>query len=80
MEADKVHDVLKLALARYLLVTGSIRALRDSKTIDLKAFLAALMPLDEEYLIMQDVAFEMAKEDLDKSVKNVVNKIEEGSK
>jgi hypothetical protein len=79
MDQQKFDDVLKLALARYLLVAGSIRALRDAKTIDLKAFLAALMPLDAEYEIMQDAAHELAKQDLDKSVKTVASSIE-GSK
>lgn len=75
MDQSKLDDVMKLALARYLLVTGSIRALRDAKTIDLRAFLAALMPLDEEYEIMQDAAHEMAKRDLDRSVKQVAESI-----
>lgn len=76
MDDSRFDDVKKLALARYLLITGSIRALRDAKTIDLKGFLAACMPLDEEYELMQDAAFEMAKTDLDKSVKAVASKIE----
>jgi len=75
MDQQKFDDVLKLALARYLLITGSIRALRDTKSIDLKAFLAALMPLDAEYEIMQDAAHEIAKMDLDKSVKHVADSI-----
>ena len=76
---QRFDDVLKLALARYLMLTGSVRALRDAKTIDLKAFLAALMPQDAEYKIMQDAAYEIAKADLDRSVKNVADKIERSS-